>query len=70
MASDSVHSRGIEEIHDMPISAITRPIQSELDDQKVCSLMDTINVSNQIQGNCCTLHYGEGKITSHKLISF
>jgi sulfiredoxin len=42
---ESVHSAGIVEVHEMPISVIHRPIPSLLDDAKVQSLMDTIQVS-------------------------
>ncbi|EDW66194.2 sulfiredoxin isoform X2 [Drosophila virilis] len=38
----SVHSAGIEEVHNVPMSVIKRPIPSVLDELKVLSLMDTI----------------------------
>lgn len=40
----SVHSAGIDEIHNVPMSVIHRPIPSVLDDDKVKSLMETIDV--------------------------
>ena len=42
---DSIHSASIQEIFDMPIECINRPIPSILDDKKVQSLMETIGVS-------------------------
>lgn len=41
----SVHSASIEEIHEMPIKEIIRPIPPQLDENKVKSLMDTLTVS-------------------------
>lgn len=38
----SIHSDSIEEVHNVPMSVIIRPIPSLLDEQKVQSLMDTI----------------------------
>ncbi|XP_052562542.1 putative sulfiredoxin isoform X1 [Culex pipiens pallens] len=46
-AMTSVHSAGIAEVHEMPMSAIVRPIPSELDNAKVESLMATIQDPNQ-----------------------
>uniref|UniRef100_A0A8D8H5U3 Sulfiredoxin n=2 Tax=Culex pipiens TaxID=7175 RepID=A0A8D8H5U3_CULPI len=43
----SVHSAGIAEVHEMPMSAIVRPIPSELDNAKVESLMATIQDPTQ-----------------------
>lgn len=40
----SVHSNGIDEVHDVPMSVITRPISPVLDEDKVKSLMETISV--------------------------
>lgn len=40
----SVHSANIEEIHLMPISEIIRPIQPELDDEKVGEIVETLKV--------------------------
>lgn len=40
----SVHSNGIEDVHDVPMTVITRPIPPVLDEDKVKSLMDTIMV--------------------------
>ncbi|KAI8124241.1 putative sulfiredoxin [Lucilia cuprina] len=38
----SVHSASIDEIHEVPMSVIHRPIPSVLDEEKVKSLMETI----------------------------
>ncbi|KAI1897096.1 hypothetical protein AGOR_G00079600 [Albula goreensis] len=38
----SIHSDNIEEIHDIPMDVIIRPIPPVLDDEKVQSLMNTI----------------------------
>lgn len=40
----SVHSNGIDEVHEVPMAVITRPIPPVLDETKVQSLMDTISV--------------------------
>ncbi|KAJ3664662.1 hypothetical protein Zmor_000213 [Zophobas morio] len=39
----SIHARNIQEVHDMPMSALIRPFQPELDDAKVASLMETLS---------------------------
>ncbi|XP_060525622.1 sulfiredoxin-1-like isoform X2 [Cylas formicarius] len=39
----SIHSSVIEEIHEMPLAAIIRPIPPELDEKKVRSLMKTLS---------------------------
>lgn len=41
----SVHSAGINEIHQVPINVINRPIPPVLEEEKVKSLMKTIQVS-------------------------
>lgn len=41
----SIHSDNIEEIHSVPLNVIIRPIPSVLDENKVQSLMNTIQVS-------------------------
>jgi len=41
----SVHSAGIEQIHEMPLNEIIRPIPPQVDEGKVKSLMDTLSVS-------------------------
>lgn len=41
----SIHSDNVEEVHNVPIDVIIRPIPPVLDEQKVQSLMDTIKVS-------------------------
>lgn len=40
----SVHSAYKEEVHDVPMSVIIRPFIPELTEDKVVSLMDTIQV--------------------------
>lgn len=40
----SVHSAGIVEVHQVPISVINRPIPPVLEEDKVKSLMKTIQV--------------------------
>lgn len=41
----SIHSAWKEEVHDVPMSVIIRPIMPELTEKKVESLMETIQVS-------------------------
>lgn len=41
----SIHSGHIDEIHNVPLSILMRPIPSVLDEQKVASLMETIKVN-------------------------
>lgn len=41
----SVHSAGIEQIHEMPLNEIIRPIPPQVDEGKVKSIMDTLSVS-------------------------
>ena len=43
-AERSVHSAGIAEVHQVPINVINRPIPPVLDEEKVKSLMKTIEV--------------------------
>lgn len=43
-ADRSVHSAYIEEVHEVPMNVIHRPIPSVLDEEKVQSLMETIKV--------------------------
>jgi sulfiredoxin len=38
----SIHTAGIGEVHLMPMSVITRPLESNLDEEKVRSLMETL----------------------------
>lgn len=40
----SIHSASIAEIHDMPMRVITRPFMPEIDEAKLQSLMDVIQV--------------------------
>lgn len=42
--SRSVHSDGVQEVHNVPLRVIIRPIPPELDEHKVRSLMSTIQV--------------------------
>ncbi|KAL5277440.1 SRXN1 family protein [Megaselia abdita] len=43
MSTDrSVHTAGVDEVHNVPMSVIKRPIPPVLDEQKVESLMETI----------------------------
>ena len=51
----SIHGDQIAEIHDVPMNAIIRPFLPELDDQKVSSLMETLNGSVSI--TIRTRHY-------------
>ncbi|KAL1488477.1 hypothetical protein ABEB36_014946 [Hypothenemus hampei] len=39
----SIHAGNIAEVHEVPLSVITRPIPPILDEEKVKSLMDTIS---------------------------
>lgn len=40
----SIHSDNIDEVHNVPMDVITRPLPSVLDELKVQSLMETIKV--------------------------
>lgn len=42
----SVHSDSVEEVHNVPIDVIIRPIPPVLDEQKVQSLMNSIKVTS------------------------
>lgn len=42
----SVHSAYVSEVHDVPMAVLIRPLESQLDERKVESLMDTIRVFN------------------------
>ncbi|XP_037629090.1 sulfiredoxin-1 [Sebastes umbrosus] len=44
----SIHSDSLEEVHNVPMRVITRPIPSELDELKVQSLMNTIQETADI----------------------
>ncbi|KAM3872096.1 sulfiredoxin-1 [Diretmus argenteus] len=44
----SIHSDGVEEVHHVPMRVITRPIPPVLDEQKVHSLMNTIQETADI----------------------
>ncbi|XP_076232099.1 sulfiredoxin-1-like [Calliopsis andreniformis] len=41
--STSIHSNAITEIYDVPMNVLIRPIPSTVDEEKVQSLMDTLN---------------------------
>lgn len=41
----SVHSAGIEQIYEMPLNEIIRPIPPKVNEEKVKSLMDSLSVS-------------------------
>ena len=43
--NNSIHGASITEIHDIPMAVVTRPIPSILDETKVLSLMETIQVT-------------------------
>lgn len=49
MTMTSIHSKTIDEVYDVPMEVIRRPLQSVLDEDKVASLMDTIKVSEAIE---------------------
>lgn len=40
----SIHSASVEEVHDIPMNVIHRPIPSVLDEEKVKSLMSTLEI--------------------------
>ncbi|XP_055911714.1 putative sulfiredoxin [Eupeodes corollae] len=46
----SVHSASIDEVHDVPMSEIHRPFPPILDEEKVQSLMSTLEIE-ETQGN-------------------
>ncbi|KAL9988229.1 hypothetical protein ACROYT_G002651 [Oculina patagonica] len=46
-AGSSVHSAGITEVHQVPINVINRPIPPVLEEEKVKSLMKTIQDRNR-----------------------
>lgn len=41
----TIHAAHIDEVHDVPMRVLIRPIPSVLDEQKVLSLMDAIRVN-------------------------
>lgn len=43
--NESIHSAAIQDIHEIPMNAIIRPLIPVLDEEKVKSLMETIKVS-------------------------
>lgn len=43
-AEESIHSANIEEVHEVPLNVILRPIPSEFDEAKVQSIMETLQV--------------------------
>jgi sulfiredoxin len=40
----TIHTRHIEEVYEMPVAAINRPLVSEVNEDKVCSLAETLQV--------------------------
>lgn len=40
----SIHSESITDIHEVPLTEIQRPLQSQVDEEKVRSLMETLQV--------------------------
>lgn len=44
-AGTSIHSDHVEDVYDVPMKAIIRPLPSEVNEQKVSSLMETLQVS-------------------------
>lgn len=42
----SIHTDGISEIHEVPLKEILRPLQSQVDEEKVQSIMKTLQVIN------------------------
>ncbi|XP_026188455.1 sulfiredoxin-1 isoform X2 [Mastacembelus armatus] len=42
----SIHSDSVEEVHNVPLKFLIRPIPPELDQQKVQSLMETIKTAD------------------------
>jgi len=42
---NSIHSAGIEEVHEVPLSVIIRPFEASLEERKLNSLIQTIRVS-------------------------
>ncbi|MCI4380733.1 hypothetical protein PGIGA_G00243330 [Pangasianodon gigas] len=45
----SIHSDNVEEVHNIPMDVIIRPIPPDLDEDKVQSLMDTIKQTSDIR---------------------
>jgi sulfiredoxin len=42
----SIHAGLIEEVHDIPMGVLIRPFPLEVNDDKVCSIMKTLQVSS------------------------
>lgn len=42
--SDSIHAAHIEDVHNVPFDVLIRPFPPELDEEKVHSLMETLQV--------------------------
>lgn len=40
----SIHSDAIEDVYDIPLEVIHRPLQTQLDEKKVLSIMETLKV--------------------------
>ncbi|KAI5610300.1 sulfiredoxin-1 [Silurus asotus] len=45
----SIHSDNVEEVHNIPMNVIIRPIPPVIDEEKVQSLMDTIQETSDIR---------------------
>lgn len=45
----SIHSAYVNEVYDVPMSVIIRPFMPELDENKVQSLMETIQVLSHMK---------------------
>ncbi|KAK7580658.1 hypothetical protein V9T40_001287 [Parthenolecanium corni] len=43
----SIHTDGISEIHEVPLKEILRPLQSQVDEEKVQSIMKTLQTEKE-----------------------
>lgn len=59
----SIHSAYKDDVHDVPMSVIIRPFMPELDEKKVESLMQTIQVNSYLHQGFPYTH------TLHTLLS-
>lgn len=44
MLNNSIHGAQIKDVHEVPFNVIIRPLPSELEEDKVLSLMETLKV--------------------------
>lgn len=44
---NSIHTAGIDEVHDVPIGVLIRPFEPALEERKVLSLMQTLKVKKK-----------------------